>query len=60
MPGTMIFFFNDFVYLFLFLFLLRPPCCVGSSVVVVSGGYSLIAVCKLLIAAAFLVSEHGF
>jgi len=54
MPGTMIFF-NNFIYLFLFVFLLHPPCCVGFSLAVVSGGYSLIAVCGFLIS----VASHG-
>ena len=31
----------------------------GLSLVVESGGYSLIAACKLLIVAASLVAEHG-
>ena len=31
----------------------------GLSLVVESGGYSLIAVCKLLIVVASLVAEHG-
>ena len=55
MPGTMIFFFNNFIYLFLFVFLLHPACCVGFSLVVASGGYSLIVVCGVLIT----VASHG-
>ena len=33
--------------------------CVGFPVVAVNGGYSLVAVCRLLIAVASLVAEHG-
>ena len=33
--------------------------CEGFSLVAVSGGYSLVVVCGLLIAAASLVAEHG-
>ena len=33
-------------------------CCIGFSLVVVSGGYSLVVVCGLLIAVAFL-AEHS-
>ena len=42
-----------------FYFWLCPvlPCCLGFSRVVASGGYSLAAVCRLLIAVACLV-EH--
>ena len=41
-----------------FLAVLGPPCCAGFSLVVASGGYSLAAVCRLLIAVAPLVAEH--
>jgi len=34
-------------------------CCEGFSLVVVSGDYSLVAVCRLLIAVSSLVVEHG-
>ena len=34
-------------------------CCTGFSLVVVSGDYSLVAMCGLLIAVASLVWEHG-
>ena len=34
-------------------------CCAGFSLVVASGGYSLISVCGLLIAVASLVAEDG-
>jgi len=37
------------------------PCCMGFSLAVASGrwGYSLVAVCRPLIAVASLVMEHG-
>ena len=34
------------------------PCCLGFSLVVASGGCSLAAVCRLLIAVGCLVVEH--
>ena len=34
-------------------------CCEGFSLIVVSGGYSLVVVCGLLIVVASLVVEHG-
>ena len=34
-------------------------CCVRFSLVVASGGYSLVAVCGFLIAVASLFAEHG-
>jgi len=42
----------------LFLAVLDLPCCTGFSLVVVSGGYSLVAMCRLLIMMASLVVEH--
>ena len=35
------------------------PCCMGFSLVLVSGGYSLVSAHGLLIAGASLVAEHG-
>ena len=46
-----------FVYVFLAVPCLRS--CVGFSLVVESRGYSLVAVCGLLIAVTSLVAEHG-
>ena len=49
---------NDFIY---FLAVLGLHCCVGYSLVSASGGYSLPAMCWLLIAVASLVAENlGF
>ena len=44
---------------YLFLAVLGLFCCVGFSLVAASGGYSLVAVLRLLIAVASLVAEHG-
>ena len=54
---TAFFFFLSFVYLFLAV--LGLHCSAGFSLVVASGGYSLVAVCGLLIAVASLIAEHG-
>ena len=48
-----------FYFIYSFLALLGLLCCMGSSLVVASGGYSLVAVLGLLSAAASLVEEHG-
>ena len=52
---------NNFIFIFknfsLFLTVLGLRCCVGFSVVGVSRGYSLVGVCRLLIAVASLVVE---
>ena len=45
--------------IYLFLAVLGLCCCVGFSLVVVSGGYSLFVVHGLLIVVASLVAEHG-
>ena len=50
-------YFKNIVYLFLAL--LGLCCCVGFSLVVASGGHSLVAVCGFLIVGPSLVSEHG-
>ena len=53
-----VFFFYNFVYLFLFL--LTVPslhCCAGFSLVVANGNFSLVVVHRLLIAVASLVAE---
>ena len=39
--------------------MLGLPCCLGFSLVVVSGGYSLVVVRRLLMAVVSLVAEHG-
>ena len=51
------FFIYNFIYLFLTM--LGLHCCVGFSLVVESGGYSLVAVHRLLITGASLVAEHS-
>ena len=50
------FFFYNFIYLFLAV--LGLHCCSGFSLVLASGGYSLVAVHGFLIVVAFLVVEH--
>ena len=51
-------FFSIYNFLYLFLAVLGL-CCGGFSLVEASGGYSLVAVCGLLIAEASLIVEHG-
>ena len=48
-----------FRILFIYLAVLGLPCSVGFSLVVVSGGYSLVVVHGLLIVVASLVAGHG-
>ena len=49
---------EDFIYLFLAVLGLR--CCTGCcSLAAESGGHSLVAGCRLLMAAASLVAEQG-
>ena len=55
--GDISFFF--FIIVCLFLALLGPCCCAGFSLVVAGGGYSLVALCGLLIVVISLVLEHG-
>ena len=50
--------FKIILFIYLFLALLSLRCCIGFSLVSVSGGYSLVVVCGLLIEVAFLVVEH--
>ena len=47
-----------FLIIIYFLAVLGLRCCAGFSLVVVSGAYSLVATCGLLIAAASLIVEH--
>ena len=56
MNSVLITYVHDFVYLLLAV--LGLCCCAGLSLVVASGGYSLAAVCRLLIAVASLLVEH--
>ena len=48
-----------FVKINLFLAVLGLHCCLGSSLVSVSRGSSVVAMCRLLIAMDSLVAEHG-
>ena len=50
--------YSDFP-LFLFLAVLGVCCCTSFSLVAVSAGYSVVAVCRLLIEVASLIAEHG-
>ena len=53
-------FFKYFAWMLgLFIYLLLAVCCCGGSLVLASGGYSLVLVHGLLIVAASLVAEHG-
>ena len=47
-----------FLIIIYFLAVLGLRCCAGFSLVVVSGAYSLVATCGLLIAAASLIVER--
>ena len=47
------------LFLTLLLAVLDPRCHTGFSLVVASGGYSPVVVCRLLIAVASLVEVHG-
>ena len=51
------FFLYNFIYIFFGCAGLH--CSTGFSLAMVSGGYSLALVCRLLIVVAFLVAEHG-
>ena len=46
------------LFIYLFLAVLGLCCSTGSSLVEVSGGYSLLEVCRLLIVLASPVAEH--
>ena len=46
-------------YIYLFMAALGLHCCVGLSLVAVSGDYFLVVVCRLVLAMASLVAEHG-
>ena len=54
-----IFLFLKILFFNIFLAVLGLCCCAGFSLVMASGGCSLGAVCRLLIAVASLVMEHG-
>ena len=56
--GNHIFIYLLLNYVYLFLAVLGLCCCVGSSIVVMSGAYCLVVGCGLLIAVASLVAEH--
>ena len=48
-----------FIYLILRLAVLSLFCCMGFSLVTVSGGHSLVAVHRFLIELASLIVQHG-
>ena len=57
-------FYSGAVYTFINFFfkvlaVLGLHCCTGCSLVAASGGYSLVAACRLLIAVASFVAEQG-
>ena len=60
---TFTFTYSNFIYLekrlIFFLAALGIRFCMGFSIVAASRGYSLVAMCRLLIAVASLVAEHG-
>ena len=47
------------IFIYLVLAVLGLGCCMGFSLVVVSGDYSLVVVYRFLIAVASLAAEHG-
>ena len=49
------FFKNNFIYLFLFWAVLGLRCYLGFSLVVESGGYSLVVVCRLTVVGSLVV-----
>ena len=57
--SSVLFVFLITLFFVFFLGVLGLCSCGGSSPVVASGTYSLVAVCRLLIAMASLVTEHG-
>ena len=50
---------SNFHFIYLIMVVLGLCCCTGFSLVAASGGYSVVAVGRLLIVVAF-VAEHGF
>ena len=50
---------RQFLTIYLSWTVLCLHCCMGFSLVVASGGYSLVAVCRVLIVVASLAAEHG-
>ena len=57
-PQTLFLFFS-FFKIYLFMAVVSLLLHTGFPLVVASGGYSLVAVCGLLMAAASLIGEHG-
>ena len=51
---------NFFLIIYFFFTVLGLHCCTGISLVAVSGGCCLVAVCELLIAVASLVAAPGW
>ena len=51
-------FFKIIIFIWLFLAVLGLCCCTGFPLVAASGGHSLVALCRLLLAVASFVAEH--
>ena len=58
MGSGLFFFFYCFLFIYLFLAVLGLHCCLGFSLVAVSGGCSVVAVCGLLIEVVSLVDRE--
>ena len=54
----LVFFFKNYLFIYLFLAVLHFCCCAGFSLVAVGRGYSLVAVCRLLVVVTSFV-EYG-
>ena len=52
--------FKRILFIYLFLAMVGLHCSAGFSLAAASEGYSVVAVCRLLIVVASLVAEHGF
>ena len=48
-----------YIYIYIYMGCAESSYCMGFSLVVASGGYSLVVMHRLLIVAASLVAEHG-
>ena len=55
---SIFFFFKLYLFLCLFFIVLGLLCCMGFCLVAANGGYSLVVVCRLLIAVDFFVAQH--
>jgi len=52
--------FKRILFIYLFLAMVGLHCSAGFSLAAASEGYSVVVVCRLLIAVASLAAEHGF